>query len=219
MSQFQSPLRHVKQEYESAQQLQESTTQYTPQQPSPKTSLKKYRVFFAELTGLIVIVFIAGIGISIFTSSRGSQAKQHVLTASRPFIINKTQNQSIVGKPFVINNTWVLMISSISTSHGGNIDTPSAGTIYLLIEITLNNRSSKIQTASHTLMFDFRDSTGRQYASQSTGFGAQPDGKVPSEGSLHGLLVYEVPTAQHQFMLKFRPDTSTTSWTEWSVTI
>ena len=168
---------------------------------------------------ILILVPVSWIAISALASNRVQNITHHQFTTSKPFISDKMQKQSIVGKPLLINGLWMITVTNVSTSHGGNVASPAPGDIYLVVEVALKNRATNVQTVSHALMFTFRDSTGRQYKSQNVSFGAQPDGVVPPGGSLHGFLVYEVPTSLHQFTLGFRPDASTNSWTDWNITI
>ncbi len=183
----------------------------------PEIPLKKSRRgSYIVLGTILALVLDAGICflIIILTSGQGpAQVVQHKL------IFNKVQHQSNVGKPFFINNTWAITVSSVSSSYGNNIYAPGSGHVYVMIEVALKNLSSKNQVASHNQMFSFKTSDGQRYMSETVGFGLPPDGTVPPDSSLRGLLVYEVPMSQHQFVLGFQPDSSTNNLTEWNITI
>jgi Domain of unknown function (DUF4352) len=186
--------------------------------PSKKPKKSRRGLLFALLLALVLIP-VAWIAVTSLTSSRGQDTIQHHLPAKRPFIDAKVQHQIALGKPIIINNTWTLTVSSVSTSHGDSVDIPRPQDIYLIIELALRNGSTKVQNVSPAVMFILKDDSSHQYNSQTVGFGAQPEGNVPPGSSLRGLLVYEVPASQHQFVFEFRPSTTANNWTAWNLTI
>jgi len=68
-------------------------------------------------------------------------------------------------------------VNSVKSSTGSEFDTPKAGDIFLVLNVTLKNTSSSAQSASSFIMFALKDATGQTYQEDITASGT-PDGNV-----------------------------------------
>lgn len=109
-----------------------------------------------------------------------------------------------IGEAVNFNDIWQITLNSVETLPGQGEDQPKAGDQYLLLDVTLVNVSNDEQVVSASLNFTLRDSDGREIEMTIVGFGdLPPSGKVEPEQKIRGTLAYEVPLAQHDFVLSF----------------
>lgn len=116
-----------------------------------------------------------------------------------------------------MGDTWQITVNSVKTSKGEQFLTPTAGNIYLIVDVTLKNTSGQEQTVSSALNFSLQDSTGQKYTETILTGETPPDGKVEAGSLLRGQLVYEVPTSQKSFTFNFEADIIAGGQTVWDL--
>ncbi len=143
--------------------------------------------------GVVVLAFL------IWTGRQSSTAQQQFATqpASQPTIA-PTQTVFKVGETDS-NIVWSMTLNSVKTSTGDQIDTPDAGKIYLVADVTIGNLLSYSQDVASRLSFRLQDSTGQAYDQDLNYFRTAPDGPIQPGSKLRGQLVYAVPKTMHDF--------------------
>lgn len=185
------------------QQQQDSSTPYPPQPPAPEKSRSTMPWIIIGVIVLAIIVFgIVAAGFLPQTSSTTQSS-----SASTPKI----------GVPFVVDSTWTVTVNSVKTSQGDEFDTPKAGNIFVVIDVTLKNTSTEVQHASGLGQWNMRDNTGQNVSTSL--MGKDPGGAMSPGSLLRGQLSYEVPKSEHSFILQFVPDPGASSLTEWNISI
>ncbi len=200
--------------------------QQPPQYQPPKKKSRKG--LFIVLGVILAVVLVGCIGVAAMVNAGGQAAQQALnqtstqvaqLPTTQPTSKSSTQPQTKVGVPFVVNDTWTVTVNKMSTNQGDNLlNTPKAGNIYLVVNVTLKNTSSQNHGASSLGMFSLKDSTGQTY-NQNIAFGHSPDGQVAAGSLVRGDIAYEVPMSMHSFILQFVPSLGSSDLTEWNLTI
>ncbi len=180
---------------------------HVPLSPPPPRKSRKSRKWPWIILGVIAGLVLAGVAfflIGVFAS--GAQ--------------NTTISQdNTIGVPVVVNSDWTVTLNSVTISYGNKIDHPAPENMYLVVNVTLRNTSTRILTASSIHMFDIEDANTGQTYQQDIGFGQSPDGTVASGGFLRGRIAYEVPAGHHTFTLQFAADVDGSVLAEWGVMI
>ena len=125
-----------------------------------------------------------------------------------------------VGDVVKINDTLQMTVNSAKTNPGDDFNKPlKAGNVYILIDVTLKNTSSKEEHISSLLQFHLHDTTGEQYEERINTNATAPDGKVEPGDSLKGTLTYEIPPTTHQYVFAFEPDIAESGQTQWDLSV
>lgn len=141
--------------------------------------------------------------------------------SSTPGATTQTASHFKVGDTVAVGNTWKVVVNGVATDDGGQFSTLKAGDTYVLVDISLTNRSSTEQNVSSLLEFTFKDSTGLKYDEgiDTNASGSSPNGKVAAADTLRGTIAYEVPATQKAFTLSFTPDITSSGQTIWDLAI
>ncbi len=162
--------------------------------------------------GIVVLAFLISAG----RQSTTTQQQFATQPASQPTIA-PTQTIFNVGETDS-NIVWSMTLNSVKTSTGDQIDTPDAGMIYLVADVTIGNLLSYSQDVASRLSFRLQDSTGQAYDQDLNYFRTAPDGPIQPGSKLRGQLVYAVPKTMHDFTLQFQENGDGSSGT-WAFTI
>lgn len=115
---------------------------------------------------------------------------------------------------------WEVQVHSAKTAQGGEFSTLKSGDVYLLIDVTVTNKTGQSQTFSSIGQFSVKDATGQTYTQTiDTDAPNAPDGAVANGSKLRGTLAYEVPSTQKQFELGFLPSYGTSDQATWDLTV
>lgn len=169
---------------------------------------RKSRRWLWLILGVIAGLVLAGAAyflLGIYTSS-----EQKTPTISQG---------NVVGVLVAVDSDWTVTLNGVSVSDGSESDHPAAQNIYLVVDVTLQNTSTRILTVSSLHMFDIKNTSTGQTYQQDTGFGQSPDGSVASNGFIRGRIAYQVPAGHHSFTLQFAPNADGIVLAEWSVMI
>ena len=165
----------------------------------------------------IILNAVKGVTTSSSTNT-GSVASTPAGNGSTPANTPAPANQHFtVGQVVKVGDTWQVTVNSVKTSKGEQFLTPTAGNIYLIVDVTLKNTSGQEQTISSALNFSLQDSTGQKYTETLLTSATPPDGKVEAGSLLRGQLVYEVPTSQKAFTFNFEADIVAGGQTVWDL--
>lgn len=143
-------------------------------------------------------------------NSAGSSGNGQTSTTAKHF---KAGDQVKVG------DTYIVTVNSVKTSKGDDILQPKAGNVYLIVDVTVKNVSSKEQDLSSLLQFTLKDATGQKYDETIVTNATPPDGKIEAGDQLRGQLAYEVPEAQKSFTLAFEADIISGGQTIWDLKV
>lgn len=125
-----------------------------------------------------------------------------------------------VGQTVKVGDTWQVIVNSVKTSQGDDMDKPQKGQ-YLLLDVTVKNISSQEQNISSLVNFKLTDDTGISYTEAITALGNPnpPDGKVEAGSPLRGTFTYDVPTSVKKFTFAFEPDIISSGQTIWDINV
>lgn len=174
--------------------------------------VKQFRIFIPVVVLALTALFVLACGSASDVTNSSSVATG---TVAAP----KPQAHFKVGDQVKVGTTWLITVNSAKTNTGDDFSQPKQGNIYVVVDVTMKNLSSQEQDVSSLGQFTFKDATGQQYNETITDIGQAPDGKVAAGDLLRGQLVYEVPTAQHQFTLAFANDILSSGQTIWDISI
>jgi hypothetical protein len=106
-------------------------------------------------------------------------------------------------------SSWSITLkdASVDTSPPDGESPSKSGYVFLLVDISAKNLSSKTQEMSSIADFKLTDTAGQGYDPGIDGNAkASPDGKVSAGQPVAGTLVYEVPSNIKKFHLEYTPD-------------
>ncbi len=172
---------------------------------------KRFRVVAPLLVFALTALFIL--------ACSGSDAANTGTATNGTVTAPATKSHFKVGQQVKVGDTWLITVNSAKTNKGTDFDQPKQGSIYLVIDVSMKNLSSKEEDVSSLAQFSLKDATGQQYTEAITSFGHSLDGKVEAGGLLRGQLIYEVPTSQHQFTLAFESDLLSSGQTIWDISL
>ncbi len=181
---------------------------HVPLPLQPPRKARKSRTWLWLMLGIITGLALAGAGyytFSIYTSST-----QTTTTVSQG---------NTTGIPVIVNANWTVTLNNVSVSDGSKNTSPSPENIFLVVNVMLQNTSTRILTASSMHMFDIKDAKTGQTYQQVIGFGQSPDGTVASGGFIEGRIAFEVPAGHHTFTLQFAPGADGIVLAEWNLMI
>ncbi len=168
----------------------------------------------------IAVMVMAAVLILACGDSGDSSANTGTTTNSNtPSTSGSGSKHFKVGEQVKVGDTWIVTVNSVKTSQGNSFEKPKSGNVFLIIDISLKNISSKEQELSSLLQFTLQDSTGQKYDETITGSGTSPDGKVEAGSPIRGQLGYEVPKATHKFTLAFEADITSEGQTIWDLSV
>lgn len=121
------------------------------------------------------------------------------------------------GDQVKVGDTYVVTVNSVKTSEGDDVFQPKSGNVFLIVDVTVKNVSSKEQDLSSILQFTLKDATGQKYDETIVSNATAPDGKVEAGDQVRGQLAYEVPAAQKSFTLAFEADIISGGQTIWDL--
>jgi hypothetical protein len=94
---------------------------------------------------------------------------------------------------------WVVTVTQVGTNFGLDGVQPAQGDNFLVVYVTFNNTSPQEQTIASGL-FSLTDSTGKS-ANEMKDLSQYSSQQAPSGNSIQGTLVFEVSTANANFIL------------------
>jgi len=117
------------------------------------------------------------------------------------------------------NTLWSVTVNSMKEVTSGPYAQPSAGDIFLVVDVTTQNLSSSPQIVSSGASFTLKDATGQVYQETDTGIGVPPnDVSLQPNDKLRGQISYEVPKSLHEFTLQFQGSILESTAT-WAITV
>jgi Domain of unknown function (DUF4352) len=126
-----------------------------------------------------------------------------------------------VGQTVSTTDGFDITVHSVSTSQGGDYETPPQGDQYLLIDVSTKNMTGQV-VHTNALDFTLSDSTGQQM--NWTVVSGLPDMHSYDVATLQpgaterGDLVYEVPLGKHSYQLAFALNSFSDIQTLWDIT-
>ncbi|MGH2509569.1 MAG: DUF4352 domain-containing protein, partial [Ktedonobacteraceae bacterium] len=187
------------------------------------TRPKKVRKGRVIASILVLLVLIAG-GVGTFVTLRHAQTNTFKPTAHATATTTQpsTNTTGALGQQLQAGQNWVMTITSVHSTTASDYP-PKAGYTYLEIGITLKNVSPNTQFVSSMIEFTLTDNSGGHYTESvnDTYTRQAVDGNLSMNQTLTGQVAYEVPQAQHQFVLMFHyglPDGSNEA-VSWNISI
>jgi Domain of unknown function (DUF4352) len=130
-----------------------------------------------------------------------------VMVAAPASIAGETQQQTFQpGAPIALGDTY-LTVNSVSYPEGGQFNPPDEGFRYLVVDLTLENKSSAAISISSGLQMFVKDSSSRKYdidlkAILASG-GSLPEGELIPGEKLRGQAAFQVPVNASGFIFVF----------------
>jgi hypothetical protein len=164
--------------------------------------------------GLVVLAIIVSAG----RQNTATQQQFATQPASQPTSV-PTQTIFKVGDT-ATNTLWSVTVNSVKEVTSGPYAQPSAGNIFLVVDVTTQNLTSSPQLVSSGVSFVLQDTTGQVYQETVTGIGVPPDNTaLQPNNKLRGQISYEVPKSLHNFTFQFRGSVLDASAATWAITI
>src|SRR6266496_1553269 len=154
-------------------------TQYPPQFAPPPPA-KRNRRIWPWIVGAIIAIILISAAFSkptTQTSSTPPAATEQPTYPPLPTLIptdTPTPAPNSIGQPVVVNADWTVTLNKVFKSTGDSFNTPKAGYIYLVVNVTLLNTSGQNQTASTLAQWSLKDESGQTYE-QDIFFSGSPD--------------------------------------------
>lgn len=160
----------------------------------------KKTLSFIGLFAFIVLSLIA-CGESSLPTTSGSNPSQAA---------QSTPKDGKVGDVVSVGDSWTFKVSSAKTNNGSEFLKPQkAGDVFLVVNASIVNKTSKTQNVSSLLDFKLADSDGQAYNSTvSTSNKASIDGAVRANNPMTGELTFEVPASIKKYTLTFTPSST-----------
>ncbi len=196
----------------------------TPRQNPPPARPKKMRKGRVIASTIVLLLLIAsGVGtFLVLRHSNTSTAKPTVhTTATAATTQPSTGTTGTLGQPLQAGPNWVMTVTGVHTTTTSDYPL-KAGQTYLEISITLKNVSPNTLFVSSMIEFTLADTSSGQYTESvnDTYTHQAVDGHLSMNQTLTGQVAYQVPQAQHHFMLVFHyglPDGSSDA-VSWEIT-
>ena len=181
---------------------------HVPLPSPPRRKSRKSRTWLWLILGVIAGLALAGAAFFFLEVFANGAQKTPIVS-----------QDNTIEVPVVVNSDWTVTLNSVTISDGSESDHPAPENIYLVVDLTLQNTSTRILTASSIHMFDIKDANTGETYQQDINFGQSPDGTVASGGFIRGRIAYQVPAGHHTFTLQFAPGVDGSVLAEWSVMI
>jgi hypothetical protein len=231
--------------YNQLQQYQEAPSQPLPQQqyapyppsliPNPPTRPRKSfgRIILWLTIGILIglaIGYPIGHSSAGYLSANTANPQQSVTTGSQSTPNTSAPTSQPTNQPTstqqtinhvgdtLTNSIWAVTLNSVKTSAGDQYDTPAAGNIYLIVDVTAKNLSTSPQILSSAGSFTLKDDTGQAYQETIISSGTPPDASALQPGDkLRGQITYEIPKSLHHFTFQFQDESGGTGTWEFSI--
>jgi Domain of unknown function (DUF4352) len=181
---------------------------HVPLLSPPRRKSRKSRTWLWLILGVIAGLALAGAAFFLLEVFANGAQKTPIVS-----------QDNTIEVPVVVNSDWTVTLNSVTISDGSESDHPAPQNIYLVLDVTLQNTSTHILTASSLHMFDIKNANTGETYQQDINFGQSPDGTVASGGFIRGRIAYEVPAGHHTFTLQFAPGVDGSVLAEWSIMI
>lgn len=191
--------------------------QFSPPQPAKK---RNPLLIIGGIVGGLIILCCVGVLVLVAANGNGGATSSNTGTNVND---NQTTATSTTAKHFKagdqvkVGDTYIVTVNSVKTSKGDEILQPKAGNVYLIVDVTVKNISSKEQDLSSLLQFTLKDATGQKYDETIVTNATPPDGKIEAGDQVRGQIAYEVPSAQKSFTLAFEADIISGGQTIWDL--
>jgi hypothetical protein len=158
-----------------------------------------------------VLFIVAVISVWLFVtgesscSSTSGNAGSAVSSSSPRASATPQQSVFQVGQAVKVGNSMIFTVTAVQSSAGTDFEKPQKGQ-FLVVNVSLQNISSKSQTVSSILSFELRDGSGQSYNETILSTAPKPpDGEIAPNDKLAGGLTFDVPKPQ-SFKLYFKND-------------
>jgi hypothetical protein len=195
---------------------------YPPPYQPPEKPQNAFKLGLGIGCGIMAAIAIGIVVLAVLVSAgrQNSTAQQQFATqpASQPTSV-PTQTIFKVGDT-ATNTLWSVTLNRVKEVTSGPYAQPSAGDIFLIVDVTTQNLSSSPPLVSSGASFTLKDTTGQVYSEKITGIGVPPDNaSLQPNDKLRGQIAYEVPKSLHDFTFQFKGSLLDGSAATWAFTI
>ena len=177
------------------------------------------RSWFARhkiLTGILLVVLFLVV-LDLIGSSSGEPKKvgentPSTINAETPTTQPVAETAAVITKTYKVGEQveskgFVFVVNAIRKDAGTGFIKPSQGNVYLIPNVTIENKGTERTTISSLLQMYVKDSEGNKYTptltQDATG---KVDGELLGGEKVKGDVGFEVPTAATGLKLYFQPD-------------
>lgn len=182
------------------------------EQPGGTTS-KNWFARHKILTGVLVVIAFL-----IILGAIGSSSGPRKVGENTPLPVGTSAAQPTTETAAAVTTTYkvgeqveskgfVFVVNGIRKDAGSGFIKPATGNVYLIPNVTIENKGSERTTISTLLQMYVKDSEGNKYTptitQDATG---KVDGELLGEEKIKGDVGFEVPTTATGLKLYFQPD-------------
>ena len=119
-----------------------------------------------------------------------------------------------------IGKVWEITLSNVRSVPPGQYDSLKPGDIYLGMDVAVKNISDKEASLFGNAGWTLKDTQGQSYNNAYVSdFPNAPEGKIEAGGPAKGSLIWEVPSATHDFRLAFENNMFSSGQTIWDLSV
>jgi len=192
-----------------------------PRVARPQPLWRSRRALWIILVGVAAVFLLCCIGGLAVVANGGKNTSSNATTSSSPSpaatspsgvtpTATLPANTYTIGDKVNFHNEWQITITNANFSNDAPSQfdpTPDVGKVYLIIQGTFENLTTKAQPLSTLLYFELRDAQGNSYIEAFLPSLTPPDSRAVEAGSFsQGTWGYEVPSSAQTFTLSFNAD-------------
>jgi len=168
---------------------------------------------------LFALCIAVGALLACGESNAGTKAGTSSDTATSTKAVAPTQHFK-VGDVVNVGSTWQVTISNVRTVSPGQYDSIKPGDSYLGIDVNFKNISDKEASLYGNADWTLKDTSGQKYDNAYvSSFPNAPDGKVEAGDPAKGSIIFEVPSATHDFRLAYEQTMFESGQTIWDLSV
>ena len=166
----------------------------------------RHRKSARQTAVLAVIGMVVAAGLT--ASCQSSSAKKVGGGPSTPASTNASSAKTFKIGDQVQAGKWIVTVHGVTNPYtsSNQFVQPSAGNVFVVVDVEVKNTDSKTETLSSLLSFHLKDSENKTYdesLSVDTGGPKTPDGEIAAGDSLRGNVAFEVPQSAKGLMFIF----------------
>ncbi len=205
-----------------------------PVQPQQAPVPPKKRGKGLLIAGIIIVALVLCGAIGSMASKGNAGTKVDTPSANNTGSTsnNSTSNNSTNSQPapttqhfkpgdtVKVGDTWEVTISNVRSVPAGQYDSLKSGDMYIGVDVNFKNVSPAEASLYGNADWTLKDTQGQKYDNAYVSdFPNPPDGKVEAGSPAKGSLIFEVPSATHNFQLAYEQSMFSSGQTIWDISV